>query len=43
MIERLEACGLLSSYLSGKYQVEFNEDIDGVPVKDFLIAQAMAL
>ena len=36
MIERLEACGLLSSYLSGKYQVEFNEDIDGVPVKGFL-------
>jgi hypothetical protein len=36
MIERLKACGLLSSYLSGKYQVEFNEDIDGVPVKGFL-------
>ena len=32
MIQSLEACGLLSSYLSGKYQVEFNEDIDGVPV-----------
>ena len=36
MIERLEACGLLSSYLSGQYQVEFNEEIDGVPVKGFL-------
>ena len=36
MIERLEACGLLSSYLSGKFQVEFNEEIDGVPVKGFL-------
>ena len=36
MIERLDACGLLDSYLKGKYQVEFNEDIDGVPVKGFL-------
>jgi len=36
MIERLEACGLRNSYLKGKYQVEFNEDIDGVPVKGFL-------
>ena len=36
MIERLDACGLLNSYLKGEYQVEFNEDIDGVPVKGFL-------
>ena len=36
MIERLDACGLTNSYLKGKYQVEFNEDIDGVPVKGFL-------
>ena len=36
MIDRLEACGLLSSYLSGEYQVEFNEEIDGVPVRGFL-------
>ena len=36
MIERLDACGLTDSYLKGKYQVEFNEEIDGVPVKGFL-------
>ena len=36
MIERLDACGLTNSYLKGKYQVEFNEEIDGVPVKGFL-------
>ena len=36
MIERLDACGLLNSYLKGEYQVEFNEDIDGIPVKGFL-------
>ena len=36
MIERLDNCGLTNSYLKGKYQVEFNEDIDGIPVKGFL-------
>ena len=36
MIERLDACGLLSSYLKGEYQVEFNEEIDGIPVRGFL-------
>ena len=36
MIERLDVCGLTNSYLKGKYQVEFNEDIDGVPIKGFL-------
>lgn len=36
MIDRLDACGLLDTYLNGQYQVEFNEDIDGVPVKGFL-------
>lgn len=36
MIDRLGECGLLNSYLKGKYQVEFNEDIDGIPVKGFL-------
>ena len=36
MIDRLDQCGLLNTYLKGKYQVEFNEDIDGIPVKGFL-------
>jgi hypothetical protein len=36
MIDRLEACGLLSSYLCGQYQIEFNEELNGVPVKGFL-------
>ena len=36
MIERLDACGLLNTYLKGEYQVEFNEEIDGVPVRGFL-------
>tara|TARA_R100000808_G_C2127063_1_gene137103 strand:+ start:288 stop:1049 length:762 start_codon:yes stop_codon:yes gene_type:complete len=36
MIERLDACGLLNTYLKGEYQVEFNEEIDGIPVKGFL-------
>ena len=36
MIARLDDCGLLNSYLKGEYQVEFNEEIDGVPVKGFL-------
>ena len=36
MIERLDACGLLNTYLKGEYQVEFNSEVDGVPVKGFL-------
>ena len=36
MIERLDACGIREQYLDGQYQVEFNEEIDGVPVKGFL-------
>lgn len=36
MIDRLVACGLLGTHLKGKYQVEFNEDIDGIPVRGFL-------
>jgi hypothetical protein len=36
MVERLATCGLLKKRLTGKYQVEFNEDIDGVPLKGFL-------
>ena len=36
MIKRLDACGLLDTYLKGEYQVEFNVDLDGVPVKGFL-------
>tara|TARA_R110001583_G_scaffold9030_1_gene42643 strand:- start:3224 stop:4006 length:783 start_codon:yes stop_codon:yes gene_type:complete len=36
MIDRLDACGLLNTYLNGQYQVEFNKDIDGVPLKGFL-------
>tara|TARA_R110000851_G_scaffold310256_1_gene469949 strand:+ start:2596 stop:3378 length:783 start_codon:yes stop_codon:yes gene_type:complete len=36
MIDRLDACGLTDTYLKGEYQVEFNEEIDGVPVRGFL-------
>ena len=36
MIARLNACGLLDTYLNGSYQVEFNEELDGVPLKGFL-------
>lgn len=36
MIERLKACGLHGSHLKGKYQVEFNTELHGVPVKGFL-------
>ena len=36
MIERLSECGLLEKRLTGKYQVEFNEEIDGVPLRGFL-------
>lgn len=36
MIDRLSRCGLISSHLTGKYQVEFNEMLHGVQVKGFL-------
>jgi len=36
MIARLGECGLISKRFSGKYQVEFNEDVDGIPLKGFL-------
>ena len=36
MIERLANCGLIQKRLKGKYQVEFNEDVNGVPLKGFL-------
>ena len=36
MIKRLDACGLLDTYLKGEYQVEFNVDLDGVPLRGFL-------
>jgi hypothetical protein len=36
MIERLVSCGLIGKRLQGKYQVEFNEDVDGIPLKGFL-------
>ncbi len=36
MILRLDECGLLDTYLKGEYQVEFNVDMDGIPLKGFL-------
>lgn len=36
MIDRLVDCGLSESHLTGKYQVEFNEELNGVPVRGFL-------
>ena len=37
MIQRLKDCGLYDRrFAGGKYQVEFNTDIDGVPLKGFL-------
>ena len=37
MIQRLKDCGLYDKrFAGGKYQVEFNVDIDGVPLKGFL-------
>tara|TARA_Y100000114_G_scaffold140279_1_gene145018 strand:+ start:1638 stop:2411 length:774 start_codon:yes stop_codon:yes gene_type:complete len=37
MIERLKDCGLYDKrFAGGKYQVEFNVDLDGVPLKGFL-------
>lgn len=36
MIERLKVSGVLEQYLIGDYQHEFNQEIDGVPVRGFL-------
>ena len=37
MIDRLRACGLYDKrFGGGKYQVEFNVDLDGIPLKGFL-------
>lgn len=36
MIDRLNSCGLIDSHMSGQYQVEFLEEVNGVPVKGFL-------
>ena len=37
MIQRLKDCGLYDKrFAGGKYQVEFNVDLEGVPLKGFL-------
>ena len=36
MMDRLYECGLMDSHLTGKYQVEFNEELNGVPLRGFL-------
>jgi len=36
MIERLKVSGVLETYLIGDYQHEFNQEINGVPVRGFL-------
>ena len=37
MIQRLKDCGVYDKrFAGGKYQVEFNVDLDGVPLKGFL-------
>lgn len=36
MIRRLDACGLRQSHLTGKYQVKFDTEVNGVPLKGFL-------
>lgn len=37
MIQRLKDCGLYDKrFAGGRYQVEFNVDVDGVPLKGFL-------
>ena len=37
MIQRLKDCGLYDKrFAGGKYQVEFNVDLDGIPLKGFL-------
>ena len=36
MISRLDDCGIVDIYLAGSYQVEFNEEVDGIPFRGFL-------
>ncbi len=36
MIDRLKKTGVLEEYLKGDYQYEFNEEVNGVPVRGFL-------
>jgi hypothetical protein len=36
MIDRLATCGLIDSHLSGEYQVEFLDELNGVLLKGFL-------
>ena len=36
MIKRLDSCGLRQRYLTGKFQVKFDTDVNGIPVKGFL-------
>ncbi len=36
MVDRLNECGIIEIYLSGDYQVEFNEEVDGIPFRGFL-------
>ena len=36
MIARLDVCNLRQTYLTGKFQVKFDTEIDGIPVKGFL-------
>lgn len=36
MIDRLKVSGVLETYLIGDYQYEFNQEINGVPVRGFL-------
>jgi hypothetical protein len=36
MIDRLDSCGLINTYLKGDYQVGFLEEVNGVQVKGFL-------
>ena len=37
MIQRLKDCGLYEKrFAGGKFQVEFNVDLDGIPLKGFL-------
>ncbi len=36
MVDRLNECGIIEIYLSGDYQVEFNEEVNGIPFRGFL-------
>jgi len=36
MIRRLDQVGLRQSHLTGKYQVKFDTEVDGIPLKGFL-------